>query len=168
MDGLLSDKERLAFVNSVVKKDGCLYCWPTEENGYSGKGRANSLYRDVYDCSGLVTSSLNEATEGREDHRDTWNAQKLLNNCAVVTDPRPGDLAFYGPSRSLVTHVMVYIGTNAGPGLRGKRVFGASGGDSRVVTPEIAKERNAVVRGFKSHLYRHDFLCFGRLVSNDK
>ncbi len=120
------------------------------------------MYRNVYDCSGLVTSSIYEATGGKIDRRATWNAQKLLNNCAMVEEPRPGDLAFYGPSAGMVTHVMVYMGA------KGKDVvLGASGGDSTTTSPEKAVERGAKVKGYKTAKYRRDFLGFGRLVTND-
>lgn len=159
---LLSEKERLDFLAAVAKRKGCLYCWPTESNRYSGKDLKDATYKSVYDCSGLVTSSLYEATGGKIDRRATWNAQKLLQNCAIVDEPRPGDLAFYGPSSGLITHVMVYMGT------KGKEVvMGASGGDSTTTTPEKAAERDAKVKGYRTAKYRGDFICFGRLVTND-
>jgi hypothetical protein len=64
-----------------------------------------------------------------------------MKNCMLVTEPQPGDLCFYGSSMGQISHVMVYIGATK------KRpkdipsnctVFGASGGDRRTLTPEIA------------------------------
>lgn len=81
----------------------------------------------------------------------------------MVNDPKPGDLAFYGPSPAIVTHVMIYMGKSRKEGA----VYGASGGDSTTTTPEKAAERDAKVKFHKNHLYRSDFLGFGRLVTND-
>lgn len=139
-----------------------MYCWPTAENKYSGKDLPSAMFKNVYDCSGLVTSSLYEATGGKIDRRATWNAQKLLMNCGLIEEPRPGDLVFYGPSTGLVTHVMVYMGAKAKD-----LVLGASGGDSTTTTPEKANAQNAKVKGYKTAKYRRDFLGYGRLVTND-
>lgn len=93
-----------------MSKNGCYYCWPDKSNHYSGKDLKGASYSDVYDCSGLVTAGLYDSTGGRIDRRATWNAHKLMRNCAMVKTPESGDLCFYGPSMGLVTHVMVWIG----------------------------------------------------------
>ena len=160
---LLSERERLEFLHQAYTRKGCLYCWPNSENNYSGKDLPGATYKNVYDCSGLVTSCLKEATNGRIDRRAQWNAQKLLNNCAMVDKPLPGDLCFYGPSHAMVTHVMIYTGTKYKEG----QVFGASGGDSTVTSPEKAAAKEASVRFHRTPKYRKDFLGYGRLVTND-
>ncbi len=146
-----------------------MYCWPTESNGYSGKDLKTALYPRVYDCSGLVTCSLFDASG--IDRRATWNAMRLMKSCAAVTDPKPGDLCFYGSSLSQISHVMIYVGaTEKRPKgiLQTVRCFGSSGGDRRTITPTIALSMGAKVRGYTSHKYRPDFLCFGRLTTNDQ
>lgn len=159
---LLNEKQNLAFIGSAVKRAGCWYCWPTRENRYSGKDLRDAEFPNTYDCSGLVTASLYESSGTKIDWRATVNAQGLLERCGVVSKPQEGDLCFYGPSRGLVGHVMVWVG-DAGK-KHGGPCFGASGGDSTTLSVRAAQARDAKVRGYKTHLYRNDFLCFGRLV----
>ena len=160
MEKLLTEEQRKRFIASVLSKNDCYYVWPDESNNYSGKDLKGAKYPRTYDCSGLVTSSLYDATG--IDKRATWNAQKLMEHCGLVDSPLPGDLCFYGPSRTLITHVMVYIGKSQ-EGFKGKTVIGASGGDSRNLTPG----GDAKVKAYKTHLYRPDFIAFGRLISKD-
>lgn len=155
---LLNSEQKTKFIKEATDRLGCYYCWPQESNGYSGKDLDGAKYPKTYDCSGLITSCLYAATG--IDRRAAWNAQRLMQNCSLVTDPRPGDLCFYGPSRSLVTHVMMYAG-------KGK-ILGSSGGDSRTITPQIAQKVGAKVKTYKSHLYRKDFIAFGRLTTKDE
>lgn len=165
---LLSAKQTKSFIEQVLSRKGCPYCWPTAENSYSGKDLDGAKYQKTYDCSGLVTSSLFSATG--IDRRTTWNAQRLFENCSKVDKPIPGDLVFYGPSRAHITHVMVYMKSTSiqkdSSKDAGGVVFGSSGGDSRTTTPEIAKQMNANVRGHSSVNYRPDFVAFGRLETN--
>lgn len=167
---LLSSGETEKFLQFIADKYGCYYCWPDKSNNYSGKDLAGATFKDTYDCSGLVTSGLYAATNGRIDRRATWNAHRIMKNCALVTTPEAGDLCFYGPSTGLITHVMVYIGkTQFRPAELSKdvRCYGSSGGNSTTLSPEIANQQNAKVTGYKSTKYRKDFQCYGRLVTND-
>ncbi len=148
---LLTDAKRRDFVLQCLEKNGCYYCWPTEENKYSGKG-AGGKYLDVYDCSGLVTSSIYEATG--VDMRNTYSAQKLYDQCILVDKPRTGDLVFYGYGKNMITHVMVIVG----PGC-----FGMCGGTSHTVTPDIAKSEGARAKLKEDYKWRHDFIAVGRL-----
>lgn len=143
--------EREAFLDAVRSQLGVLYQW--------GGGR-NPKYDYGVDCSGLVISSL-------------WKADLKLPSCGGATsniwwhclerisDPSPGDLAFYGDaSTDRAIHVEVvesYDGENA-------VVIGANGGGPQVTSPEIAKEKNAHVRRESSHLHWKKFLGFARLT----
>lgn len=170
MNYLLSGDDVKRFLESCFKRVNCYYTWPDKSNQYSGKDLKGASYSDVYDCSGLVTASLYESSGTAIDHRATWNANRLMKACAEVSDPKPGDLCFYGPSRGVITHVMVYIGMcYPRPDNIPKewRVFGASGGGRTTLSPEIAKEQDAKVTGYKSHLYRPDFIAFGRLFKDE-
>jgi cell wall-associated NlpC family hydrolase len=158
----LTPEENKAFIDECLKRNGCWYVWPAKSNRYSGKDLDNALFPNTYDCSGLVTSSLFSAI--KLDYRATKNAQMLCNDCDAVNldDIKPGDLIFYGASPSHVSHVMVYIGvTNTAHWYR--PIYGSSGGDSRTISVEEAKIRNAKVRSYKNINYRLDFVCVGRL-----
>jgi cell wall-associated NlpC family hydrolase len=157
---LLTPDEIKDVITAAYKRKGYYYCWPDESNSYSGKDLPGAKYPDTYDCSGLVTSSVYEGTKHRIDRRSTWNAQRLFHNCSRIEkkDLQPGDLVFYGANRDHVTHVMMWTGSE---------VYGSSGGDHRTLTPEIAHQMNASVKGYSSELYRHDFICFGRLITNE-
>lgn len=158
-----ANAELNAFIDLVFSKEGRWYCWPTKENGYSGKDLKSALYKDVYDCSGLITSSLYHVTKGRIDWRAMGSCRNLiapakglplLRPVADHEDPLVGDLAFYGHGRNMPSHVMMFCGDG--------RVFGACGGNTDVVSPEIAKKKGARVRFRESPLYRPDFLGFWR------
>lgn len=160
------------FFQALSDRIGCLYIWPHESNNYSGKDLSYSKYKHVYDCSGLVTSSLFEATGGAVDWRANHNAQSLFGQCRRIKlqDAIQGDLGFYGPSLSKINHVVVYLGLKASKlgdnFVDNKHVVSASGGTSRTVKPEIAMANNAYVRQESSLIYRKDFLCVGRLFSD--
>jgi hypothetical protein len=157
------DARRAAFLEFVLSKDGLPYCWPTEENRYSGKDLRHAKYKDCYDCSGLVTAGLYHASGGKLDWRSTTNAYRLMHLLPETHEPRPGDLAFYGPGRNLVNHVMIVLGEKD----RDLQVYGACGGNSYVTSPDIARAKGARVRTRKSHTYRPDFLGFTRLFKED-
>jgi len=172
---ILSDEENVAFLKEVASRIGSLYIWPSQSNGYSGKDLAGAKFPKTYDCSGLVTASLYAATNGRIDKRSTWNSSALMRNCLAVEKPQAGDLAFYGPSPGMVTHVMVYLGSSRAKETKAVYGFpeawvvaGSSGGDSSTTDIDAAKKRDAKVTGYKSYKYRKDFIGFGRLVSTDR
>lgn len=141
------------FMRFVLSKEGCDYCWPTKENGYSGKDLGIAKYKNVYDCSGLVTAAVYSITEGMENWRD-WNAHKLYSVLPETTRATEGVLAFYG-TVTHINHVMVMCADG--------RAFGARKGGKKVVTPEIAKQVGAGVMYASSHNYRKDFRGFRRL-----
>ncbi len=144
-----------------------MYCWPTKLNGYSGKDLPSAKFKNVYDCSGLVTSSLYAATG--IDLRSTFNAQKLADDSELVKpkDIKPGDLIFYGASYNRISHVMAFLGHDKA--IDGKTIYGASGGGSKTVTPEAAMAQDAKVKAYRTINYRPDFICCGRLrIENAK
>jgi hypothetical protein len=156
------------FLAWVVSKENKPYCWPCEENHYSGKDLKYATYKDCYDCSGLVTAGLYHVTKGRLDWRSTHSAQRLYNACKDIEGWNSLDskhlppkselpcLAFYGPGKNMITHVVVVMPDG--------RVIGAgNGGDSTVTTPDIAKKRGARVKFFSNHLYRDDFRGFKKI-----
>jgi hypothetical protein len=157
---LLTREENKKFIEECLSRNKCYYVWPHKSNRYSGKDLPNAMYPRTYDCSGFVTASLFSA--GICDWRATHNAQRLADNCDAVEreDILPGDLLFYGGGQSAISHVMVYVGSVAGKGMK---VMGASGGWSKTLTPEIAKQQNAMVVKYKSIDYRQDFVSAGRL-----
>lgn len=152
----VSKKRYLEVIKSFEGQD---YCWPTAENKWSGKGYETSLYPNTKDCSGTVTAGLFGASDGQLDMRNTHNAQ-ALSELGEDADGGPveGDLAFYGKDGH-ITHVMTVVSDG--------RVFGASGGDSRTTTPEIAKKMNANVRYQSSVLYRKDLACIKRIFTKE-
>lgn len=150
----LKDIDIPLFLEAVKKFEGQLYCWPEAYNNYSGKGLSTARYKDCHDCSGTVTDGLFHSTNGLVDLRTNTNAQGLFNATLRVDSPKAGDLCFYGSSPQHVSHVMVRMDNGT--------VFGASGGDHRTVTPEIARKMNANVRYESNVHYRHDFVAFGR------
>lgn len=143
------------FVAWVLSKENMPYCWPTAENGYSGKDLKSAKYKDCYDCSGLITSGLYAATGKRIDWRANTNAQLLLKKSQPLTDKQAKGkacLAFYGPAMNMINHVMLVLPDG--------RSFGACGGNSAVTSPEIAAKKGARVRYRATHAYRPDFRCF--------
>ena len=146
------------FLTYIRSKEGMPYCWPTQENNYSGKGWKHAKYKDCYDCSGLVTDGIFWATGGKLDYRMSTNCIQLLRLCRRVpdTEVKAGDFAFYGADPHSTTHVMVALERQGDV----VPVFGASGGNSDVTSPAIAKKKGARVRSRSTHLYRRDFLGF--------
>lgn len=142
-----------------------MYCWPTKGNSYSGKDLPRAQYKDVYDCSGLVTASLFSATG--IDLRSTFNAQKLADEADLVNlkEVKRGDLVFYGADSGNISHVMVYMGAEGKNG----PVYGSSGGNSKTVSPEVAMRMDARVKTHNTINYRPDFVCCGRMrIDNAK
>jgi cell wall-associated NlpC family hydrolase len=153
LNGVSFDNMIKSFIGKILSQEGMDYCWPTPSNSYSGKGYKSSQYVDTRDCSGCVTFALHELLS--TDFRNTHNAQKLHDECHPIDAPGEGCLVFYGSDANHVSHVMTYLSDG--------RVFGASGGNSKTVTPEIAKQMNANVRYQSNYKYRSDFVSFGRI-----
>lgn len=110
---------------------------------------------DGIDCSGVVTLGL--YLVGAPDVRATANTDVLWTGLAPIEarDVRPGDLAFYGGTGDDVEHVMVV--------LDGGEVVGASGGDSRTTSLEVAHRMDARIRRYSTPLYRRDLRGYRRL-----
>jgi len=92
---------------------------------------AHSFGRQVFDCSGLVTTSLLRA--GGPDLIATHSAQTMFDQFAEAPDPTArGVLRFYGDRQTRVTHVAICMGP-----VNGKvEVLEAAGGDSRTDCPK--------------------------------
>lgn len=147
-----------AFVAWVLSKENLPYCWPTEENKYSGKDLRGAKYKDCYDCSGLITSGLYAATQKRLDWRANTNAQLLYKKCQPLTEKQAKGkvcLAFYGHGLNALNHVMLVLPDG--------RAFGACGGNSSTTSPELAAKQGARVRYRPTHAYRPDFKGFRAL-----
>jgi hypothetical protein len=142
------------FLTFCLSKENCDYVWPHPSNNYSGKDLKIAKYKNVYDCSGLITSGLYAATGGALDWRSGTNAQALFDKCKRLETRPKGKpcLAFYGPGKNAINHVMLVLGDG--------RAYGACGGGSWCLTPELAKSKGARVRFRTSHLYRSDFRGF--------
>lgn len=114
----------------------------------------------VYDCAGLVTTSLKDA--GGPDWRISHNAQLLYNECEetgkTATSHTPpnfatdlGWLMFWGESLGRITHVGIHISEGM--------VLEASGGDRSTTTLDLAQKHGAKVRiGWNGRL---DFQGYG-------
>lgn len=115
------------------------------------------------DCSGLVTLSLWEASDGRIDWRDTHNTDRLwapspLTLPVDVADLLPGDLAFYWGDNSKgpedVSHVAVYAGAGV--------VIGQNWGGPSDTNPAASRAAGKVSSVKPIH-YRADLAGFRRL-----
>lgn len=84
-------------------------------------------------------------------------AQALFDHLEALDMPRPLDLAFYGSGPTHIVHVMVCMA-----GIDG-RVFGATGGNSDVTSPEVAARFGARVRFRPRITYRPDFVGLRKL-----
>lgn len=103
---------------------------------YSGKGWGGALlqYRDNrnqlvpigLDCSGLVTGFFSRWGKMPHVHRMNWNAEKLRQECQVVSEGsvKPLDLVFYGGSRA--SHVAIIADPQ-------KLIFESGGGYSKTL-----------------------------------
>ena len=129
---------RETFLAAVLACEGVPYLW----GGRSPRG---------LDCSGLVAWAL-YVVGGPDIRRSHWT-DRLWQELPGVVEPQAGDLAFYGRPGD-PSHVVVCLG---GPH---DQVIGANGGNSDVVTVEIADERRARVRRREAPNYRRDLLGF--------
>lgn len=111
------------------------------------------------DCSGLVLEVLKAFKRLPKDAPD-MTAQGFSRKYSATTDPRPGDLAFYGSGWSNVTHVMFHVGEVDG---NPSCVVGMSGG-RRGMTKDQAMKLGAAMWLKRSPKYRRDFLGYRRVV----
>lgn len=128
------------FVEAAVAKVGAPYIW-AGKGGYriDAQGLTVPLNPFGYDCSGLVTCSLQEAGFG--EHRNDWNAQAMFDQLGTAL-PRPNlALAFFGQGLKDIHHVCICLeGDVSG------WVIEAAGGDQRTLAPQ-AGARVFVHRG---------------------
>lgn len=153
---------RNAFVTYALEAIGSPYIW-------GGKGElredpGSDRYVRVFDCSGLVTWSLYQATNFKIDWRKDWNADRIWKALPHTDEPELGDLAFYGvpptdpqnPKTAVAHHVVIVCG--------GGLIVGANRGNSDCTSIAIARKHEARVQvnplGVR---YRRDFLGFGSL-----
>lgn len=102
-----------------------------------------------FDCSGLAQEIL--AAFGADPSGDQ-TAQGLLNyfiGHGTFGTPQLGALAFYGQSRTAITHVAVCLDSNT--------VIEAGGGGSKTLTEADAAKQNAYVR-LRPVKHRKDFI----------
>lgn len=132
------------FVAAARRKLGTPYQW--------GGGHSPGTWG--LDCSGLVIVAAKEAGIPLGAYIPT--ADGMWRNLPEVSDPSPGDLAFYGSGGKAQHVVIVLEGTPL-------RTIGANGGDSTTTTPERAQEQGAAVSEKTGHV-RRDFLGYGRLL----
>ena len=150
---------------------------------YSGKGWGGALlqYKDSkgqivpvgLDCSGLVTGFFSRWGKMPHSYRMNWNAEKLRNECELVSEEkvRPLDLVFYGGNRA--SHVAIVADPQ-------KLIFESGGGYSKTLPPgEYEKTlhswgldfvrsedwypKNGRVRFSDWDYRRSDLIGFGRL-----
>jgi hypothetical protein len=129
------------------ERAGTLYEWG------GGHGTKNPW---GLDCSGLVNACAD--TAGFQIDMRSEDMRKLLR---PVDEPEPGDLALYGEP-DFAKHVRVVTAWHPDEG-RAEAV-GSEGGDRDVLTPEIARERDARVKRVADHRNRQDFLGFRSMV----
>lgn len=148
-----------AYLEALLSLDGIPYVWGGKDPGKDGG----------LDCSGAVCYALLLA--GGPDLRQTHNAARLYCETLHADGPQvvQGCLSFYGPPTGHATHVMTVtapLPAKAGiivpePTLS---VYGATGGNSSTLTPELAKKIGAKVQHRPSLRYRPDLLKVGTWI----
>lgn len=130
----------VAYLDSLV---GVPYVW-------GGKDPAKGL-----DCSGAATVAYEKAGFARPGARYKYGSADLHKRLTPTSDPKKGDLAFYGPNGK-VNHVMMVVGDG--------RVIGATGGGKNTKNPDDAMKIGAHVK-YKPVDYRKDLISYGRAPS---
>lgn len=143
---------RKSFLETARREleNGTLYQW--------GGGRNPATDWGV-DCSGLFVMAMREA--GIKPPPEGQTANVFYHALPKVTDPKPGDLAFFGPDASKAVHVvMVEKALPDGDAV----TIGANGGDSDVTSPAVAQARGAhVSRKLVSEFKFNPFLGYATL-----
>lgn len=101
------------------------------------------------DCSGLFIHCARTVPA----NLGGWHSHRMWNELPRVTEPKPGDAAFY-----LKRHVVLVESFDKKTGIA--TIIGANGGDSTSTSPARAREQNAFVRREPTHLYRSGFQGF--------
>lgn len=93
-----------------------------------------------FDCSGLVQeilASVNVDPAGDQTSQGLYN-HFIQHGVALLNEPQPGAIAFYGKSKEKISHIAFCIDE--------KRIVEAGGGNSKTVDAEVAAKQNAYVR----------------------
>lgn len=145
---------RKAVVKAALARLGTPYQWA---GGHMGEGWG-------LDCSGLILQAMRDAGEqpfaGGESTSNGW-----YHALPLVSDPRPGDVAFYGSDPARATHIVMVTKFDPATGIAA--IVGSNGGDQSTTSPEIARRQGAMVKEADSHMFRKDFLGFGRMPLDD-
>lgn len=145
------------FIEAAMSVIGSPYIWGGKGEHLFDvqKGLVGSPYIEegklpllVFDCSGLVTWALKQAT-GR-DKRGAWNTQIMFDGCLpfgrLAEEPHHAALRFYGTSPKHITHVAIWLGVVDGRPL----LLEAAGGDRSTTNVLEAQRTGAKVRcGFE-------------------
>lgn len=94
-----------------------------------------------FDCSGFVVELLKSV--GLLPHHGDWSSQAMFDmapnrNFDSIIKSNFGDLLFFGKSAKEISHIAM--------ALSDKLLIEAGGGDSTVVSPEVAEKKNAFIR----------------------
>jgi cell wall-associated NlpC family hydrolase len=112
---------------------------------------------DGFDCSGLVQEILasvgkdpigDQTAQGLHDHY--MNPANGVDYTDLKFQPCLGTLAFYGKSRTEITHITFLINEF--------QCVGANGGGSKTVSKDIASKQNAFVK-VRPFRYRNDLVA---------
>ena len=122
-------------IRMALKYQGAPYIWGGK--GMTCPGWTNRFNVPVFDCSGLVTTAMEEA--GGPNWRTTHNAQKMFNVLDEAGMPDTfGVLRFYGLDKDRVTHVAFSLGNGL--------ILDAHGGGSSTTSLEEANKKGAKVQ----------------------
>lgn len=150
--------QRRLMVEAAESLMGTPYIWWAKGDSIGslieGKLIVTPLTFFALDCSGLIGAVLLKVTG--KDKRWTWNTDAYWNNLPPIQLPQSGDVALYGGKASNdVSHIELV--TKVGPSIE---VIGASGGDQRTTSLQIANAQGARVKRHLLHIYRKDFRGF--------
>jgi hypothetical protein len=109
---------------------------------------------EAYDCAGLVTTSIFEATIGKTDWRNSHNAQTLYDMLPPAVPGEAPDsfrLRFYGSGDKEVVHIAFQLGA-----ADRMLILQAGGGGSSTTSYAEAVRRGACVS--LGHTERGDYL----------
>ena len=124
--------ERIPFIETLESIIGYPYIWGGEDP------------RRGFDCSGAVRYCWLQAGYKMEHDMTAWRmCNDFWKGCSIPHDQAlPGDLRFYGPTKSAVNHVMIVFRRWPNGNLI---LAGARGGDAGTIHPDIAYKNWALV-----------------------
>jgi hypothetical protein len=118
-------KTRIEYLNLIKEQVGKPYLW--------GAWGSNA-----FDCSGLVSYCLGLEIKHNAQQLFTMFERTIISKAAAF----PGALYFYGSDGGRVSHVMTVLEHWSNGGIT---LIGARGGDSSVITLDIARDKKAFV-----------------------